>query len=127
MSEFTHSVALIAPAALREKAQRLAWAIGINEPPFDSFSAELSSDGTTITHYGQTTYDNAEFATLLLEAQQGKLPDIPWTYYGLTEQNVTDLMTQMTVVAIEGAATPVTWQQAKAMAKVDTPKRSRKH
>lgn len=119
MSEYTYSVSLIVPAALHEKAQRLAWAIGNDEPPLDSFSAELSSDGTDITHYGLHTYAVPEFAAMLSAAQQGQLPPIPWADYGLTEQDVLDLMGAMTVVAMEEVEAQVTWQQAKDAAGVE--------
>lgn len=119
MSEYTYSVSLIVPAALREKAQRLAWAIGHDEPPLDSFTAELSSDGINITHYGLHTYAVPEFAAMLSAAQQGQLPPIPWSDYGLTEQDVTDLMSAMTVVAAEGLDSQLTWPVAKEQAGVD--------
>lgn len=121
MSEYTYSVSLIVPAALHEKAQRLAWAIGNDEPPLDSFSAELSSDGTNITHYGLHTYAVPEFAAMLSAAQQGQLPPIPWSDYGLAEQDVLGLVSAMTVVAAEGLDSQLTWPVAKEQAGVDTP------
>lgn len=97
MSTYEYSVSLIVPADLRDKAQRLAWALGHDQPPLSSFRAELSADGETTTHYGLHTYATQGFVDLLAGAQKGQLPTIDWSEYELTEQDVAEVLGAMAV------------------------------
>lgn len=103
---------------MRDKAQRLAWAIGHDEPPLDCFGAELTSDGATITHYGLHTYATQTFVDILLGAQQGQLPPIQWADYGITEQDVLEAVAAMTIEYLDGGAAETTWPAALAVAGV---------
>lgn len=112
MSQYSYSVSLIVPAAMLDKAQHLAWAIGHDEPPLDCFGAELTSDGATVTHYGLHTYAMQSFVDILVGAQQGQLPPIPWADYGLTEQDVLDVVASMTIEYLDGGTAETTWANA---------------
>lgn len=111
MSAFTYSVSMIIPAESLDDARNLAWALGHDEPSLATFSAELSTDGTEITHYGAHTYARQEFIDILEAAQSGTLPPIRWADYGLTQRKVLGVLAAMTVVYAQGRVDD-TWPRA---------------
>lgn len=119
MTEFTYSVSIIIPEHLVTKARRLAWALAHDEPPLSSFSAQLTNNLNTneLTHLGLHTYAQQGFVNILQAAQQGTLPPAPWGDYNLTEQQVRDAVSSLTVVIAKGNVSD-TWPQAMSQANV---------
>lgn len=75
MSDWVHSVVVIVPAELLEKANALSCALGHDVPPGDTFAVSLSDDGETVTHYGCRTSAKQEFLDILANAGEGELPE----------------------------------------------------
>jgi hypothetical protein len=75
MSEtlWTYSIVMIAPAATKNGANAIAEALGHGP---NNFSATLSSDGKSITHYGCRTQAQQSFVELLAGMGQGEFPPI---------------------------------------------------
>jgi hypothetical protein len=70
---WTYSIVMIAPAATKDGANAIAEALGHGP---NNFSATLSSDGKSITHYGCRTQAQQSFVDLLAGMGQGQLPPI---------------------------------------------------
>jgi len=70
---WTYSIVMIAPAATKDGANAIAEALGHGP---NNFSATLSNDGQTITHYGCRTQAQQSFVDLLAEMGQGEFPPI---------------------------------------------------
>jgi hypothetical protein len=64
---------MIAPAATKDGANAIAEALGHGP---NNFSATLSSDGKSITHYGCRTQSQQSFVELLAGMGQGQFPPI---------------------------------------------------
>lgn len=87
---YSISLALVVPAALRDKANRLSCALGHDTLPGSTYSAPLSSTGDEpATHYGCHAWVQPSFVDILAGAAQGTLPEIDWAEYGLTVEDVT--------------------------------------
>jgi len=85
-----YSMAFICTAADRTKANKMAEALGHGP---DNVSVPLSTDGTTRTHYCGHAIVSEKFKNLVELAQGGILPnDVLWEDFGLTAQEVTDLL-----------------------------------
>lgn len=106
MTEF-FSVVLIIPAALREKANRCAVAMGHDSAPLPgaTFSVPLSDDdGETITHYGTRTQARQSFLDQMEAAAEGSLPDgIVWEDFGLTADDPV-AVAQATIMDVKSEA-----------------------
>jgi hypothetical protein len=70
---WTYSIVMIAPAATKDGANAIAEALGHGP---NNFSATLSNDGKTITHYGCRTQAQQSFVELLAGMGQGEFPPI---------------------------------------------------
>ena len=70
---WTYSIVMIAPAATRDGANAIAEALGHGA---NNFSAQLSNDGQTVTHYGSRTQAQQSFVDLLTGMGQGEMPPI---------------------------------------------------
>jgi hypothetical protein len=70
---WTYSIVMIAPAATKDGANAIAEALGHGP---NNFSATLSSDGQTVTHYGCRTQAQQSFVDLLTGMGQGEFPSI---------------------------------------------------
>jgi hypothetical protein len=70
---WTYSIVMIAPAATKDGANAIAEALGHGP---NNFSATLSADGQTITHYGCWTQAQQSFVDLLAGMGQGEFPPI---------------------------------------------------
>jgi hypothetical protein len=70
---WTYSIVMIAPAATKDGANAIAEALGHGP---NNFSAQLSNDGQTITHYGCRTQAQQSFVDLLAGMGQGEFPPI---------------------------------------------------
>jgi hypothetical protein len=70
---WTYSIVMIAPAATKDGANVVAEALGHGP---NNFSAQLSNDGQTITHYGCRTQAQQSFVELLAGMGQGEFPPI---------------------------------------------------
>ncbi len=70
---WTYSIVMIAPAATKDGANAIAEALGHGP---NNFSATLSNDGQTITHYGCRTQAQQSFVDLLAGMGQGEFPPI---------------------------------------------------
>jgi hypothetical protein len=68
-----YSIVMIAPAATRDGANAIAEALGHGQ---NNFSATLSADGQTVTHYGCRTQAQQSFVDLLAGMGQGEFPPI---------------------------------------------------
>ncbi len=73
---WTYSIVMIAPAATKDGANAIAEALGHGP---NNFSATLSADGQTITHYGCRTQAQQSFVDLLAGMGQGEFPPIEGT------------------------------------------------
>lgn len=93
MTDWTLSIVLIVPAHLQDKANRLSCALGHDVLPGNTFSVPLSDNGEDVTHYGCRTTAKQEFVAILEAAGQGQLPpDFPLDEFGVTAQDVTDVL-----------------------------------
>lgn len=89
MTDWTLSIVMIVPASLRDIGNRLSCALGHDTLPGNTFSVPLSPTGSEpATHYGCRTAAQQSFADLLMAAGQGVLPEIDWTEYGLTVEDI---------------------------------------
>jgi hypothetical protein len=70
---WTYSIVMIAPAATKDGADAIAEALGHGP---NNFSATLSTDGQSITHYGCRTQAQQSFVELLAGMGQGEFPPI---------------------------------------------------
>ncbi len=70
---WTYSIVMIAPAATKDGANVIAEALGHGA---NNFSATLSTDGQSITHYGCRTQAQQSFVDLLAGMGQGEFPPI---------------------------------------------------
>jgi hypothetical protein len=70
---WTYSIVMIAPAATKDGANAIAEALGHGP---NNFSATLSNDGQSITHYGCRTQAQQSFVDLLAGMGQGEFPPI---------------------------------------------------
>jgi hypothetical protein len=70
---WTYSIVMIAPAATKDGANAIAEALGHGP---NNFSATLSADGQTVTHYGCRTQAQQSFVDLLAGMGQGEFPPI---------------------------------------------------
>lgn len=68
-----YSIVMIAPAATKDGANAIAEALGHGP---NNFSAMLSADGQTVTHYGCRTQAQQSFVDLLAGMGQGEFPPI---------------------------------------------------
>jgi hypothetical protein len=72
-SEWNYSIVMIAPDATKDGANAVAEALGHGP---NNFSATLSNDGQTVTHYGCRTQAQQSFVDLLTGMGQGEMPPI---------------------------------------------------
>jgi len=86
---WTYSIVMISPAATRDGANAIAEALGHGP---NNFSATLSDDGQTITHYGCRTQAQQSFVDLLAGMGQGEFPPIEGVDPKLIETILTSLI-----------------------------------
>ncbi|MDX1755892.1 MAG: hypothetical protein R3175_07535 [Marinobacter sp.] len=80
------SLVMIVPASLLDDANATGLALGVGP---ENFTVALSSDGSTVTHYGALhQLAQPEFVQMLADAEGGTLPPITWEDHGLTEARV---------------------------------------
>lgn len=103
MADFPYTLALILPSSDQDDGQKLAWALGRQPDPQNAstqtFTVPLSSDGSEpASHYGALSQATDEgFVSLLQDANQdGTLPDVAWSDFGLTAARVGELVSAMT-------------------------------
>jgi hypothetical protein len=70
---WTYSIVMIAPAATKDGANAIAEALGHGP---NNFSATLSADGQSVTHYGCRTQAQQSFVDLLAGMGEGEFPPI---------------------------------------------------
>lgn len=92
MSEWSLSIVMIVPSELREKSNLLSCVLGHDELPGQTFSIPLSATGESATHYGCRTAAKQDFVDLVADASDGILPDLPWGEYGLSQQDIADVL-----------------------------------
>lgn len=98
VTEWTLSIVMIVPAALRDNANLISCALGHDTFPGQTFSVPLSETGNgPATHYGCRTAAKQAFADLVSGAMSGALPDLPWGEYGLSEQDVSDILSALVI------------------------------
>ena len=95
MSTPTHSLLATVPAALRDKANRVAYALGYQPEDGDTFSIRL--DTPTGERCGFIQFVTTSFRQLLTDAKAGKLPAVVWKDFGLTEADVTEVFAAMEI------------------------------
>jgi len=86
---WTYSIVMIAPAATKDGANAIAEALGHGP---NNFSATLSGDGQSITHYGCRTQAQQSFVDLLAGMGQGEFPPIEGVDPKLIETILTSLI-----------------------------------
>lgn len=103
MTDYPYTLALILPASDADDGNKLAWALGRQPDPqqasAQTFTAPLSGDGTEpASHYGALSQATDEgFVGMLQDAKQdGTLPSIDWSTYGLTATRVAEVLNAMT-------------------------------
>jgi hypothetical protein len=97
-NDWTLSIVMIIPAALQDKANKLACALGHDVLPGNTFSVPLSADGSEpATHYGCRTAAQQNFVDLLTAAGQGSLPDVPWADFELTEADIPAVLSALII------------------------------
>lgn len=125
MSGFDWSVVLIIPAALREKANLLACALGHDQVPGRTFDVQLSADGAEpASHYGCHTWAQTSFVQMFEAAKQGALPDIEWSEFSLSVEDVQEVVAELIVsaeIGSDGAAHFAQVLAAQGLAKLQTP------
>jgi len=72
-TDWKYSIVMIAPTYTRDGANAVAEALGHGP---NNFSATLSADGQTVTHYGCRTAAQQSFVDLLAGMGQGEFPPI---------------------------------------------------
>lgn len=93
MSGWDFSAVVIVPAALQDKANRLTCALGYDVLPGNTFSVALSADGQEpATHYGCRTWAKQEFIDIMTGAGEGELPEIDWSEYGVTVDDIAEII-----------------------------------
>ena len=93
---WTYSIVMIAPAATRDGANAVAEALGHGP---NNFSATLSNDGQSITHYGCRTQAQQSFVDLLAGMGQGQMPPID----GVDPQLIETILTSLVIDIQNGA------------------------
>lgn len=89
-----YSVTLVIPAALQEKGNRSAVALGHDaaELPGNTFAIPFSSDGENITHYACRTQASPGFLAQMRNAANGILPDgVDVTEFGIAEKDAVEV------------------------------------
>jgi len=92
----THSLLATVPAALHDKANRLAWALGYQPEDGDTFSIILDTPEGERCGFIQFVTDS--FRQLLADAKAGRLRDIQWKDFGLSEADVTEVVTALEII-----------------------------
>ena len=94
MTDWNLSIVIIVPAALQDKANRLACALGHDVLPGNTFSVPLSDNPSQeVSHYGCRTAAKQEFVDIINAAGAGMLPeDFPLDEFGVTVQDVQDVI-----------------------------------
>lgn len=91
-------IAMLLPVALQSKGNLLACALGHDQLPGQTFSVPVSSDGSEpITHYTVVSPVQQSFIDMLVGAKSGILPDIPWEDFGLSEEDVLEVISNLQV------------------------------
>ncbi|MFC5385206.1 hypothetical protein ACFPLB_04400 [Aquamicrobium segne] len=89
MSDWNLSIVMIVPAELQDQANRISCALDYDVLPGNTFSVALSVDGSEpATHYGCRTSAKQEFVDILNQAGSGNLPEIEWSDFDLTPDDV---------------------------------------
>ena len=96
MSTPTHSLLATVPAALHDDANRLAWSLGYQPEDGDTFSIRLDTPDGERCAFIQFVTDS--FRKLLANAKAGRLPDVPWKDFGLSEADVTEVVTALEII-----------------------------
>jgi hypothetical protein len=86
---WTYSIVMIAPAATKDGANAIAEALGHGP---NNFSATLSNDEQSVTHYGCRTQAQQSFVDLLAGMGQGQMPPIDGVDPKLIETILTSLI-----------------------------------
>jgi hypothetical protein len=93
---WTYSIVMIAPASTKDGADAIAEALGHGP---NNFSATLSADGQTVTHYGCRTQAQQSFVDLLAGMGQGEMPPIE----GVTPKLIETILTSLIIDIQDGA------------------------
>ena len=93
---WTYSIVMIAPAATKDGANAIAEALGHGP---NNFSATLSNDGQSITHYGCRTQAQQSFVDLLAGMGQGEFPPID----GVDPQLIAAILQSLIIDIKDGA------------------------
>ena len=96
MSTPTHSLLATVPAALHNRANLLAWALGYQPEDGDTFSIRFTTPGGD--RYGFIQFVSQSFRTLIAEAKAGRFPDVLWEDFGLTEDDVAEVVDALEVI-----------------------------
>ena len=86
---------MIAPDATKDGANAVAEALGHGP---NNFSATLSNDGQTVTHYGCRTQAQQSFVDLLAGMGQGEMPPIE----GVDPQVIAAILASLIIDISEG-------------------------
>jgi len=92
---WTYSIVMIAPAATKDGANAVAEALGHGP---NNFSATLSNDGQTVTHYGCRTQAQQSFVDLLAGMGEGEFPDLE----GVDPQVIAAILASLIIDISEG-------------------------
>jgi hypothetical protein len=93
MSDWTLSIVMIVPIELQDIANRISCALGYDTMPGNTFSVPLFANGfDPATHYGCRTSAKQEFVDLVTNGDIGLFPDIPWSDYNLTTDEVASVL-----------------------------------
>jgi len=95
-TDWKYSIVMIAPTYTRDGANAIAEALGHGP---DNFSATLSNDGQTVTHYGCRTQAQQSFVDLLAGMGQGEMPPIE----GADPQVIADILASLIIDVQDGA------------------------
>lgn len=90
MSVPTHSLMAHVPAALHDKANKLAWALGYQPEDGDTFSIRLDAPEGERRAFIQWVMPS--FIALLAAGKTGTYPPIPWADFGLSDADVAEVM-----------------------------------
>jgi len=91
MSTPTHSLLATVPAALHDKANKLAHALGYQPEDGDTFSIRLDTPDGEKAAFIQFVMPS--FIALLAAGKTGTYPLLDWPSFGLSEEDVAGVMT----------------------------------
>ena len=93
---WTYSIVMIAPAATKDGANAIAETLGHGP---NNFSATLSNDWQSVTHYGCRTQAQQSFVDLLAGMGQGEFPEVE----GADPQVIAAILSSLIIDIQDGA------------------------